>query len=146
MTNFDWRAALAPRPWWMNVLFAFCLYMTFVYLPFDLFMKPVARDDEVWFGFLLHGWAAKLTEPLHWAIYGAGSYGFWTMRAWMWPWAALYVAQISIGMLVWNLLDARGGGLPAGVIAAAVFLVPTVALWRARQRFTARAADPPVAG
>ena len=64
----------------MNVLLAFCLYMTFVYLPFDLFFKPVADDEEVWFGFLLHGWAAKLTEPLHWAIYGAGAWGFWKMR------------------------------------------------------------------
>ena len=86
MTRFDWRRALAPRPWWMNLLFGFCLYMTFVYLPFDLLFKPVAGDEEVWFGFLLHGWAAKLTEPVHWAIYGAGAWGFWKMRRWMWPW------------------------------------------------------------
>jgi hypothetical protein len=43
------------RPWWMNILFAFCAYMTFIYMPFDLFWKPVAEDQEVWFGFPLTG-------------------------------------------------------------------------------------------
>ena len=76
------RRTLAPRPWWMNLMWAFCLYMTFVYLPFDIFIKPVAGDEEVWFGFVLHGWAAKLTAPLHWAIYAAGAWGFWRMRRW----------------------------------------------------------------
>ena len=64
------------RPWWMNALFAFCLFMTFVYMPYDMLWKPVEKDQEVWFGYLLHGWAAKATEPLHWAIYAAGAYGF----------------------------------------------------------------------
>jgi hypothetical protein len=127
----EWRR----RPWWMNLIFAFCLYMTFVYMPFDLFWKPVERDEEVWFGITLHGWPAKLTAPVHWLIYGAGAYGFWKMRRWMWPWAAVYAAQVSLSMLVWNLLDPRGGGWLAGLVAAAVFLVPTVALWRARDRF-----------
>src|SRR3954469_14889580 len=99
------RTTLARRPWWMNLLFGFCLYMTFVYLPFDVFAKPVAHDEEVWFGVVLRGWAAKATEPLHWAIYAAGAYGFFRMRGWMWPWAALYVAQIAIGMFVWNVHD-----------------------------------------
>lgn len=119
----------------MNALFAFCLYMSFVYVPFDLFLKDVARDEEVWFGFLLRGWAAKLTEPIHWAIYAAGAYGFWKMRPWMWPWAAVYAAQISLGMLVWNLRDARGRGWTGGLVAAIVFLIPTIALWKARDRF-----------
>ena len=106
-------------------------------MPFDLFWKSVARDDEVWFGFPLHGWAAKLTEPLHWAIYAGGAYGFWKMRPWMWPWAAVYAAQISLGMLGRNLRDARGRGWMGGAVAAMVFLIPTVALWRARARFRA---------
>jgi hypothetical protein len=126
----------ALRPWWMNLIFAFCLYMTFIYMPFDIFIKPVAEDEEVWFGITLHGWAAKATAPLHWLIYAAGAYGFWRMRWWMWPWAALYVAQVSFSMLVWNLLDPRGAGLLAGSVAAAVFAVPAVALWRARRTFT----------
>jgi hypothetical protein len=126
MAAIDWRSELARRPWWMNGLLGFCLYMTFIYMPFDLFGKSVESDDEVWFGVLVHGWAAKLTEPLHWAIYGAGSYGFWRMRPWMWPWAAVYAAQISIGMLVWNLLDPRGAGWLVGSGIASVFLLPTL--------------------
>jgi hypothetical protein len=136
MGGFDWRAEWARRPWWMNALLAFCIYMTFIYMPFDMFLKPIATDDEVWFGVRLHGWAAKLTEPLHWAIYAAGAYGFWKMRRWMWPWAAVYVAQICIGMFVWSAFDEHGGGLLVGSIAAAIFAVPTVALWRSRRAFS----------
>jgi len=138
-------AALAAewsrRPWWMNLIFAFCVYMTFIYMPFDLFWKPVAQDEEVWFGITLHGWPAKLTAPLHWAIYAAGAWGFWKMRSWMWPWASVYVVQVSFSMLVWNLLDPRGAGWIAGLVAAIVFLVPAVALWRARSIFGANAIE-----
>lgn len=132
---FDLRQALARRPWWMNAMFVFCLYMTVVYMPFDMFLKPVADDEEVWFGVMLTGWAAKATEPLHWIIYGLGAYGFWKMRPWMWPWASIYVAQIAVGMLVWSLLYAPDRGLLIGGLAFVVFLVPTVALWRARHHF-----------
>ena len=106
----DLRTALSRRPWWMQLLLGFCLFMTLVYMPFDLFLKPVAEDQEVWFGFMLTGWAAKATEPLHWAIYAAGAVGFWKMRSWMWPWAAVYALQVAIGMAVWN---ARQGSLGA---------------------------------
>jgi hypothetical protein len=91
----------------------------------------------VWFGVLVHGWWAKLTEPLHWAIYAAGAYGFWKMRSWLWPWAALYVAQIGLGMLVWNLRDPRGIGWFWGALAAALFAALAIALWRSRGRFGA---------
>ena len=124
----------------MNGLFAFCLFMTFVYLPFDLFWKPVADDQEVWFGILVRGWAAKATEPLHWAIYAAGAYGFWKMRAWMHPWAAVYTASIAIGMVVWGATDPRGSqALAIGALGAVAFGALTVALWRARSRFSTRA-------
>ncbi len=142
MTGFDWRTEWAQRPWWMNLIFAFCIYMTVVYMPFDLFWKPVEVDQEVWLGVMLHGWAAKATEPLHWAIYAAGAYGFWKMRPWMWPWAAVYLLQITIGMFVFNLLDPRGGGWPGGLVSAAVFLIPTVAMWRSRARFRRRQVEP----
>ena len=132
---FDVAAELRRRPWWMNLLWGFCLYMTFVYLPFDLFLKPVAEDEEVWFGFVLHGWAAKLTEPLHWLIYGAGAFGFWKMSRWMWPWAAVYAVQVALAMLVWNLIDSRGGGIVPGLVSMAVVAVPAIALWRAKDRF-----------
>ncbi len=112
----------------------FCAYMAFIYMPFDLFWKPVEQDMEVWFGFGLHGWYAKATEPLHWAIYGAATRGFWKMRPWMWPWASVYMAQIAIGMLIWSLTDERGTW-PLGLAAMALIGVPTVALWRARDAF-----------
>jgi hypothetical protein len=137
----DWRAELARRPAWMNALLLFCAYMTFVYLPFDLLWKPVEHDEEVWFGLVLHGWAAKATEPLHWAIYAAGTWGFWRMRPWMHPWAALYVVQIAIGMFVWSLHDARSPGAWSGVIAALPFLVLALVLWRSKERF--RSGAPP---
>lgn len=129
------REEWARRPWWMNLIWLFCLYMTFIYMPFDLFIKPVAEDQEVWFGFVLTGWWAKATAPLHWLIYGAGAYGFWRMRRWMWPWASVYTAQVAIGMLVWCLIDPRGPGLAGGLFAGLVFTVPAVALWRARSQF-----------
>ena len=136
---FDFAGVWRARPWWMHALLAFCLYMTFIYLPYDLFFKPVAADEEVWFGFVLRGWWAKATAPLHWLIYAAGAWGFWRMSRWMWPWAAVYCGQVAVAMAVWNVVDARGGGWLPGLVAAAVFLVPTVALWRSKRRFQGEA-------
>ena len=129
------------RPWWMNLIFYFCLYMTFLYMPFDVFVKPVASDHEIWFGIALTGWWAKATEPVHWLIYAAGAYGFWKMKSWMWPWAAIYAAQVVIAMFVWNVISPHGRGWPGGLIAAAIFALPMVALWRARARFASAALD-----
>jgi hypothetical protein len=131
------RRFLSGRPWWANALLLFCAYMTFIYLPYDLFVKPVERDEEVWFGIVLHGWAAKATGPLHWAIYAAGAYGFYHMRPWLWPWAAVYVAQIAVSMLVWSLLDERGN-LIAGALAGGLFAWMAFGLWRARPLFRGR--------
>lgn len=139
--SFDLKAQWSKRPWWMNLMLGFCLYMTFIYMPFDMFLKPVAEDEEVWFGFVLHGWYAKATEPLHWLIYGAGAFGFWHMRRWMWPWAAVYAAQVAIAMAVWNLVDPRGQSWPVSLVLFAIFMVPCVALWRARDAFHTTAAD-----
>ena len=137
MMAIDWRAELAKRPGWMNLMFGFCLYMTFIYLPFDLFWKAVEHDEEVWFGLVLTGWWAKATEPVHWLIYGFGAYGFWKMRSWMWPWASLYCAQVAVAMFVYCLTDLCGGaGWLAAGIAAALFQIPTIALWRAKDRFS----------
>lgn len=107
MTGFVWRTVPGRRPWWMNVPFAFCL-MSYVYVPFDLCWNDVARDEDVWFGFLLRGWAAKLTDRSIVRSSRAAAYGFWKMRPWMWPWAAVCTAQISIGTKVWKRRDARG--------------------------------------
>jgi hypothetical protein len=136
------RADFARRPWWMNALFYFCVYMTVLYLPFDFLLKPVAKDHEIWFGVALVGWWAKATEPLHWAIYAAGAYGFWKMKAWMWPWAAVYAGQVALAMLVWNVINVNGRGWLAGGLTAAVFAAPMIALWRARPLFTGPPTSP----
>jgi len=130
----EWRR----RPWWMNLIWFFCLYMTFIYMPFDIFTKPMERWEEVWFGFTLHGWAAKATEPVHWLIYGAGAYGFWKMKSWMWPWAAVYSAQVVIAMVVFSLLrgaEAEDRGITGALISGGLFMLPTIALWRAKSKF-----------
>ena len=44
----------------MNLIFGFCVYMTFIYMPYDLFVKPMAVDDEVWFGVFLIITAGKM--------------------------------------------------------------------------------------
>ena len=114
----------------------FCGYMAFIYMPWDFFLKPVAADQEVWFGILFTGWAAKVAEIPHWAIYAAGAFGFWRMRSWMWPWAAVYTAQIAVGMLVWSLREFDGSrAWLAGVASFAPFAALAYALWKARPRF-----------
>ena len=129
------RDNLKLRPLWMNLLLAFCAYMTFIYLPWDIFIKPVAEDQEVWFGYMFTGWAAKVTAFPHWLVYGAGTIGFWRMRPWMHPWACVYVVQIAIGMFVWQFLDERGQGLIGGAISATPFIILAIALWRSKWRF-----------
>lgn len=134
-----WRERMRQRPWWMNAVMLFCAYMTFIHMPWDIFVKPVAQDAEAWFGFLLHGWGAKLTEPLHWAIYAAGAYGFWHMRKWMWPWAALYIAQVALGTFVWNIVYVGGArGWLGGVAAAVPLGALAIALWNAQELFGRR--------
>ena len=129
---------MAARPWWMTGLLAFCAFMALVYVPYDFLAKPVDRDQEVWLGFMLTGWAAKATEPLHLAIYAAGAFGFWKMRAWMHPWAALYCASVALGMLIWGVRDERPRSLYVGLGGFVPFAALTVALWQARSRFNTR--------
>ncbi len=135
------RRIFEGRPWWMNAMMVFCAYMAVIYVPWDLLLKPVERDQEVWFGIMFTGWQAKLAALPHWLVYAAGAWGFWQMRAWMHPWAALYVAQISIGMFVWSLLDERSPGWWVGLISALPFAALTVVVWRAADRFGARSAS-----
>lgn len=126
---------LQRRPWWMNGLLAFCAFMTFIYLPWDVFVKPLEEDQEVWFGLLFTGWAAKAGALLHWLVYGAGVIGFWKMKPWLHPWAAVYVLQIALGMLVWAVTDDRGSGVLVGALVAMLFLGLAVALLRAKNCF-----------
>ena len=143
------RRSWLRQPWWMKSLWLFCLYMTFVYMPWDMFFKPFERWEQVWFGFTIRGWPAKLTEPIHWAIYAAGSWGFLHMRSWMWPWASLYCAQVTIGMIIFNIIagpemgDGRGGGPATSVVIGAFLGWLTWKLWMARTLFESPAGDPP---
>ncbi|RPG27248.1 MAG: hypothetical protein CBC10_001580 [Gammaproteobacteria bacterium TMED50] len=130
-----WWQLWRPRPVWMSGVMLFCFYMTFIYMPFDMFLKPVEQDEEVWFGIVLHGWYAKATEPLHWVIYAAGAWGFYHMRGWMTPWAALYTLQVAIAMLVFSGIDPRGAGWLWGLLLASVFCGLAAALWFSRAHF-----------
>lgn len=127
----EWlRDIFSGRPVWMNVLMVFSAYMAFVYLPWDIFWKPVEQDREVWFGYMFSGWAAKLTALAHWFVYAAATYGFRRMRPWMPVASALYTAQIAFGMVVWAVLVWGGFlGWLAGLVAAVPFAVLTLALW-----------------
>jgi len=133
----DWlRERTAGRPGWMNALLLFCAFMAFVYCPWDLLVKPAAIDEEVWFGIRFEGAWAKLLGIPHWIVYAGMTYGFWRMRPWMHPWAAVYWAQVAIGMLVWPLLYVKGtGSLLVGLVAFAAFGALTHALWQARPLF-----------
>jgi hypothetical protein len=140
----DWRAELARRPGWMNALFGFCLFMAVVYVPWDLFVKPLARDEEVWFGIRFYGVLAKLLALPHWAVYAAGVVGFWRMERWMWPWAAVYTGQVAFGMFLWPLLYVGGvRGWLLALVSGAAFGAVALALWRARPLF--QPAVPPLA-
>lgn len=133
--NETLKNAFTGRPVWMSVIMVFCFYMTVIYMPFDLFLKPLEKDQEVWFGLVLTGWAAKATEPIHWAIYAAGSWGFYKMKSWMWPWASLYVVQIAIGMFVWTFMRGDAGNFVAATLISIPFVILAVALWRAKPKF-----------
>lgn len=132
------RAWLGRHPWYVGATFLFCAFMALIYSPFDILIKPLYQDialaEDVWFGFELRGMQAKLTEPLHWAVYLVLAWGFWKERTWVWPLATIYVAQVAVAMLVWNLREEDGGGWIMGLGAFAIFAALSVSLWRARPR------------
>jgi len=130
------RDHFSRRPPWMNAVMVFCAFATVIYVPWDFFFKPLEEDKEAWFGILLGGRWAKATEPIHWLIYAAGWYGFLRMRSWMWPWAAVYCAQLTLGMFVWGVVYVGGaGGFVMAVISAIPFALLTRALWNSRELF-----------
>jgi hypothetical protein len=116
----------------MTALALFSAVTVVFLIPRDLFF-PTTRDVEVWFGFELHGTAALLTAPLHWAIFAIGAYGFWFQRPWILPAAAGYAFYIAFSHLVWSEASPNGHGWLAGIAQAAVFSIPGVLLLRARR-------------
>jgi hypothetical protein len=119
----------------MNVLLLICLVSALVVLPWNILLRPVADMVDVWFGFEVKGWAAKLTSLVHWGIYAAGTWGFWKLSPWMSPWAAVYVGQVAFSHLLWSELSPNGRGWPIGLIQAIAILFVALALWRARSVF-----------
>jgi short-subunit dehydrogenase len=136
----DWlRDIFRDRPWWMNVLLVFSGWMAFVYVPWDIFIKPAEADAEVWFGILFTGWAAKLTAFPHWFVYGAAVYGFRRRRPWMRVWGAAYSAQVAFGMFVWSVVHVGGFlGFMAGIISAIPFSLIAWGFWNAHDHFGER--------
>jgi len=132
----------AERPNWMNALMVFAAFQVFVYSPFDLLLKPVESDRDVWFGIMLSGRAAKFGGVVHLLVYAIGLYGFWRMRSWLRPWAALYVAQLAFSMLVWAVAYVGGArGWLMGLVSGGLFAALAFALWRARDAFRQQQPD-----
>lgn len=130
------------RPWWMSASMIFCAYMAFIYLPWDIFIKPVAEDEEVWFGLLFTGWWAKALALPHWLVYAAGVYGFRRRRPWMGFWTTAYSAQVAFGMYLWTALETGGfSGLFVGVFPALPFAGLAWAFWSHRDYFEVKALE-----
>jgi short-subunit dehydrogenase len=124
------------RPWWMSLTMVFCAFMAFFYMPWDIFVKPVAEDQEVWFGILFHGFWAKVFAIPHWFVYAAAVYGFRRRRPWMGFWAAAYVAQVAFGMYLWTAVQTGGlSGIFVGLFPALPFIALAYAFWNARDYF-----------
>jgi short-subunit dehydrogenase len=133
----DWlRDIFRDRPWWMNALLVFSGYMAFLYVPWDIFIKPAEKDVEVWFGILFTGWSAKLMAFPHWFVYGAAVYGFRRRRPWMRVWGAAYSGQVAFGMFVWSVSQIGGFlGFFGGLVAASPFTLLAWAFWNSREHF-----------
>jgi hypothetical protein len=114
----------------MSAAAAFCLVTIAFLVPRDLFFEET-RDVEVWLGFEVHGRAARLTAPLHWAIFAAGAWGFWTQRPWIVPAAAAYAFYVALSHLVWSEASPHGRGWPTGLLQAALLSIPGALLLRA---------------
>ncbi len=112
-------------------LAAFCAVSVVFLAARDLFV-PEIRDVEVWLGFELHGRAAQLTAPLHWAIFALGAWAFWRAKPWIWSAAAAYLFYVALSHLIWSEASPHGRGWLTGLAQAAGFLLLGVLLLRAR--------------
>lgn len=119
----------------------FCAFSA-VFLAWRDLTVPEVGDVEVWLGFELHGAAARVTAPLHWAIFAAGAWAFWTERRFVWTAAAAYAFYVALSHLIWSELSPRGRGWPVGLAQAAALSVPGVLLLRVRRALAARADAP----
>ena len=130
----DVKAEWAKRSWWLNLIMLFSIFMVFIYTPFDVILKPLAEDEDVWFGYMFTGWAAKVGGVVHCIVYAAIAWGLWKMRPWVWWVGGLYLTQVAIAMFLWPLFQ-TDGGLISAIIAGTLFAIPAVAFWRAKDQF-----------
>ena len=137
----DWlRDIFKGRPLWMNACLVFSAFMAFFYVPWDIFIKPVAEDREVWFGIMFSGWAAKWAAIPHGFVYGGAVYGFLRRRPWMSLWGALYCAQVAFSMWVWAVVYLGGvTGWIVGILSASPFVLLALAFRNAREYFRGEA-------
>jgi hypothetical protein len=122
----------------MTALAAFCLASVVFLVWRDLFL-PRVRDVEVWLGFEVQGTAARMTAPLHWALFLVGAWGFWTQRRWILPCAAAYAFYVALSHLIWNVTSPVGRGWLVGFVQLMGLSVPGVLLlyahrWERRRR------------
>lgn len=130
----DLKAEWARRPWWLNGILLFSLYMTVIYSPFDVVFKPMDSDEDVWLGYMFTGWAAKVGGVVHWIVYGALAWGIWRMTTWAWWLGSLYATQVALAMFLWPVFNGVGGWTYA-VVAGGLFAIPAIAFWRSRALF-----------
>lgn len=116
----------------MTALALFCVLTIAVIAPRDLFLAKT-RDVEVWLGFEVRGIWARLTAPLHWAIFAVGAWAFWRQRPWIVPAAAGYAFYVALSHLVWSEVSPNGQGWAIGLLQAALLSIPGVLLWRAHR-------------
>ena len=132
----DLKAEWGKRAWWLNLVLLFSLYMVFIYSPFDVVLKPLAEDEDVWLGYMFTGWAAKVGGVVHWLVYAGLAWGLWKMTVWGWWLGSIYCTQVAIAMFLWPLFQTEATWMGAA-IAGAVFAIPAIAFWRARDQFGA---------
>ena len=132
----------APRSRLATAAAVFCA-LTAVFLVVRDLTVPEVRDVEVWFGLELRGRAARLTAPLHWAIFAAGTWAFWTQRRWAWNTAAAYAFYIALSHFVWSEASPNGNGWPVGLLQAALISIPAFLLLHAGRSERARAEGGP---
>ena len=108
-------------------LSGFCLATVVFLVVRDLFVPEIA-GVEVWFGIEVRGAAARLSAPLHWAIFAVGAWGFATRRVGTFLVAAVYAFYVAGSHLVWNGISPNGGGWTAGVVQGVFLALPGLGL------------------
>lgn len=121
------RAQRARQP-----LALFCA-ASVVFLAARDLLVPEVRDVEVWLGFEVHGLAARLTAPLHWALFAFSAFAFWRAKPWIWPAAAGYVLYVAVSHLIWSETSPNGRGWPAGLAQATALSLVALLFLRMRR-------------